>query len=97
MLYEMQCDKCKEKFEVCCALDDHTKIIKPGMQCTCGGTRHQILTVPKIVFGREGFPKNDPRWEHAFDTDDFQVRDKVHLKDIMQEGNMVSRFLEDDV
>jgi predicted nucleic acid-binding Zn ribbon protein len=65
MIYQMECKNCGEQTEIVCRLEEHSFQVKPGYQCVCGGWVSQIIGVPKVVFAREAFPKNDPRWEHA--------------------------------
>lgn len=96
MIYEMECSDCKAYTTICCSIGRHETEVKPGLPCRCGGTMRQIFTQVKAVFAREGFPKNDPRWEHA-SNDGVPIRDKAHLRDVCQENGNISRYLEDAV
>lgn len=94
MIYDMECGDCGHRGEIICSLADHESVVKPGMQCTCGGKMTQIITPPSEVFLREPFPKGDPRWEHAT-NEPVHIRDHVHLRDICEANGNISRYLED--
>lgn len=97
MIYEMECEYCKHTEDVVCTLAEHALLVKPGRKCSrCSATMYQIITSVRSVFAREGFPKNDPRWEHLTD-EPVQVRDKAHLRDLCEETGSRSRYLEDAV
>jgi predicted nucleic acid-binding Zn ribbon protein len=97
MIYEMECELCGYGADVECSLTEHNTLIKPGVVCPCcEGRMMQVLSPPKIVFAREGFPKGDPRWEHASDVPMY-IRDRIHLKDVCEANGNISKYLEDDM
>jgi len=58
MIYLMKCDYCERELDIGCPAHSWEDIIKPGINCgeDCFGKLRQIITPPKLVFGRDPFP-----------------------------------------
>lgn len=96
MIYEMECNSCEKRSEIVCSLAEHETLVRPGLPCSCGGRYMQVFSSGNYVFGREPFPKNDPRWEHATDFGT-PISCKSQLKDICEQNGNYSQYLENDM
>jgi len=95
MIYDMQCNKCGETSTISCHISEHETKVKPGWPHGCGGRMTQVITGLGLGFVREGFPKNDPGWEHVTD-DGRPISSKSQLKDLCEQNGSQSRYLMDD-
>ena len=100
MIYLMRCDTCKRYLDIGCPINQHEDIIKPGIACgqKCLGILRQVITPPRLVFGREPFPHSGN--EVALPTnhfEDIRFQDKIHAREYLGERGLMSKWIENDM
>lgn len=100
MIYLMRCDTCKMEMDIGCPINQHSDIIVPGIACgqECYGTLRQVITPPKLVFGKEPFPHSNN--EIALPTphgEDIRFQDKIHAREYLGERGLTSKWIENDM
>ena len=99
MLYLMRCDTCKKELTIGCPAEQWDDIIKPGMpHDDCYGMLAQVITPPRIVFGRDPFPRTGaevqlPTPHH----EDIRFQDKIHAREYLAENGLTSKWIENDM
>lgn len=101
MIYLMRCDSCKKELDIGCPITQWEDIIRPGIACGtpgCFGMLAQVITPPRIVFGREPFPRTGaevqlPTPDHV----DIRFDDKIHAREYLAENGLTSKWIENDM
>ena len=101
MIYSMRCNTCKRNLDIGCPITQWEDIIQPGIVCgmkTCSGTLVQVITPPRIVFGRDPFPHSGnevalPTKDH----EDIRFQDKIHAREYLAENGLTSKWIENDM
>ena len=106
MIYSMKCDTCGKQLDIGCPVDRWETYIKPGIVCndpsitaSCDGMLRQIITPPKVIFGREPFPRDAPN-EVQLPTpygEDKRFDDKHHAREWLGERGLTSKWIENDM
>jgi hypothetical protein len=101
MLYDMRCDTCKRTVEIGCPISMHEDIIVPGIECNegnCHGKLKQIITPPRHMFVKEGFPGTGNEMQLPTpDGVDVKFRDKIECRDYLGERGLQSNWIENDM
>lgn len=94
MNYEFFCVKCKKQHFIACRISEYDKT-KMHTLC-CGMVMEPVIWGGVLAFQKEGFPKGTAITEHCTEEPVF-CKDKAQLRDLCEESNCVSRYIEDDM